>query len=81
MESGNYELFPNTILLTLGIRVNPDGMSISRVTLTPPCVAKKKPDWWIDILAPANVRTFRAVSAMAPSVQVLRSSHQRGLGT
>src|SRR4029077_10701447 len=49
MESGNYELFPSSILLTLGIRLNPDGMSISRVTLTPPCVAKKKPDWWIDI--------------------------------
>lgn len=81
MDSGNYELFPSAMIITLGIRVSQDGMSISRVTLTPPCVAKKEPEWWIDIVAPANVKTLRVVGGQKPSVRVSRSSQQRQLGT
>jgi len=81
MDSGNYELFPSAMTITLGIRVSQDRMSISRVTLTPPCVAKKEPEWWIDIIAPANVGRLRVVGAPVSSVQVIRSSQQRQLGT
>jgi hypothetical protein len=81
MDSGNYELFPSSVVLTLGIHTSQDQMSIARISFTPPCVAKKKPDWWIDILAPINRRTLMAIGAKGPVVQVIRSSQQRELGT
>jgi hypothetical protein len=79
MDSGNYEIFPSAMIVTLGYRIHREHLGIVRVTFTPPCVVKAKPEWWIDLLAPRNVTALN-IAGRSTAVRVVRSSHQRTLG-
>ncbi len=81
VKSGQIQMFPNAVILTLGFLRSNDCTGVARVSITPPCGRGSKPQWWIDIAMSRNVVGMPgATGSSSVGVVIRRSSQQRKLG-
>jgi hypothetical protein len=77
LESGQTEMFPSAVILTLGYLLNADRTGINRVSITPPFSGKLKPEWAIDLRLLPNVRGMAVVGSESVEVKITRFSQRR----
>jgi hypothetical protein len=75
LEGGQSELFPRAEILVLGYTIKRDRMGILRVSINPPCGAKGRPEWWIDVSALPSTKLHKHGSRV--EIKVHRSRQEK----
>jgi len=81
LASGQIDLLPSAIVLTVGYLLTPDGTKVRRVSITPTCKRGKKPEWWIDLAILPVIGEIQRSDSRSFRVEIRRSSQQRKLGS
>lgn len=78
LEAGQSEMFPSAVILTLGYLLKIDASGIARISITPPCGRKQKPEWAIDLALRSVTRAgMSVVGDSSVEVKITRFRQRR----